>query len=210
MKRATLFLVAIGLIAAPAFADVGRRTDQRDTKGPMDIRRIGHAHGTDAEGKDTIRHTIRSHNWWRSRMLSCAEGKCRSMFNVSFDKNRDGDAERLVQIYRRNRKLHALVTRFSDECTVMGTVCTGGSRRIGQARVWRPNRRSIAFEMPVSWLGRSVKRYWWSVNLFFFRNEPCPERSGEAPESAPRDYYCSDVAPQAVGSDSPGWLKHRL
>ena len=212
MKRALLLILVIAVAATPAGADMGRARDRRDTKGPMDIRRIGHGHGTKQDGTETIRHSIRSHGGWKSRRLNCGGGssKCRSMFNIYFDTDHDDTYERQVQIYRRDGTVYAGVIRYDEDCAPVGTICTESSNKVGNARVWRANRRSIAFSMPVAWLGRGIRSYKWHVNLTFFRDSPCPENSGTAPSSAPRDYYCVDYAPQYYGSDTPGWLKHRL
>ena len=194
MKRGTLFLLVIGLIAAPALGDTARFRDQRDTEGPFDIRAIAHGH----DGA-LLTHTIRTHGKWTWRDARCFRNssKCRAFFRFYFSRKRYSRGyHRYIDVFRWHGKTYATMYRFKPDCYSTIDVCLGATpEEVGEPAVDRPSPRAVRVAFPESWLGPRVRdRYFWRAYVVFWRKRNCPQDS-DAWQTATGGYWCWDYAP---------------
>lgn len=154
----------------PVAADARFVADPDDAKGFLDIKRVAHRHADGRPGR--LRHTITTFESWNARDLRCAAT------GISF-KNRD----RYVRIYYEGGLKAEMLN-------------TETQKVIGQARVWRPNSRSVRVQFPKRWLGSPINRYRWLAVTETYGGF-CPPFHGDPPEHR-------DLSPNS------GWILHVL
>jgi hypothetical protein len=164
--------LVLALFAAPAAADVVTRKDPKDTPGRLDIRRVGHGHA----GENAVTHTITTYRRFSSRLLIPKRGAF-----VLVTATPEGEG-RIIVIWWRNGRLRAPIFDMETE------------RRVGSAKVSRPNRRAVRVTLEISQLGDlgDPARYRW-VALSLFRDKGGCKGEG-----------CVDIAPNR------GSILHRL
>jgi hypothetical protein len=146
--------VGLALVQAPAAADVVTRKDPKDTAGRLDIRRVSHGHA----GEGAVTHTITTYRRFASRLLR-PHGKATGVLQLWIDGDSDdGWWARQVVVQWRNGRLRAPI--FDAET----------QRRVGRAKVTRPNRRSVKVAIKLSHLGdlgESREYFWMAVSDFW-------------------------------------------
>lgn len=184
MPRRTFMTVAwvaaLLLLAAPsARGDAFTLSDPDDSPGGLDISYVKHSHRTvQATGQRLLRHRLTTYEAWDTSVL--ARGS-----RIYFFFNIDADAD-----YERR-----LTINVSEDGTLyaeMDNPSSGWTR--GYARVWRPNRRSVAIEFPTRLLKRDLAKYrWYGDTVFHLSEHPDCGDVGNV------SVLCGDRAPNVDG-----------
>jgi hypothetical protein len=180
-------------LAGQAAAGTRSLTDPDDGRGRLDVALIRHGHGS---SEDILLHRISTHDRWRDRALGAnGRGDIRLVFSILGDRC----AEKVIWLSWSKGRLKAYTQDYNPVgCGPYDDV--GGSSIPPEqvdARIWRPDRRSIALSFPRSViLGRTDHDYRWSIQTRW-RSDGCPRTS------------CYDAAP--AGSEGKrGILRHIL
>lgn len=163
MRKGLVLALAAALIVvgSPALADKAAFGDRNDTRGRLDMKRFTHGHA----GGGSVVHTVTMFKGFPSRLLK-APSPAKKQLRPStvwffFDTNRDNRAERAVAVRWNRGKARAVVTNQSG-------------RNFGQAKVSRPNKRTVRIRVKHSLLGRNRFRpYRWWPNTFFRGRDVC-------------------------------------
>jgi hypothetical protein len=157
---AVVTMLALSLVP-PAAADSISRRDPKDTQGRLDIRRISHGH----RGDDAFVHTISTYRRFPSKLLR-PSGRAGGVFLLwlADDPSFDGTL-RIVLVRWRNGRLRAPIFDFWTD------------RRVGTARVTRPNRRTIRIVIPKRALGTLGEHpgYYWAATSVYWDRGACSE-----------------------------------
>lgn len=158
-RPAVALTLTMLLIAAPAAADTTRHRDRNDTDGKLDVRLVVQGHRRGSSGTPMLRHRLTMFERWGKRALS----QQNNFINLFFNTDDDRGFERRLNIDVRNGRLRAKMQTWR------------GLDRVGFARIWRPNRRSVTVAFPKRWLGSGVRSYEWiGVALYSIKGEgPC-------------------------------------
>ncbi len=192
-RRVAIAFATAGLLGiasgTPAVADRTVVADGAATPGPLDIKSVWHAHGP----KLRLVHGIRTYKPWRSRILRFEK----NWLALTFD-SADGypRGNRFLWIkYSRRRDLTATMYRPGEH---------PNEKFIGEARVWRPNRRTVKVSFPRRFLRRrQIDRYWWSAMSSY--EDPNSESCPETPRLDFPFGSCSDNVPNGERS-----IRHHL
>lgn len=164
MKRsyASILIVLALMLPSPAHADTSWHMDGDDTHGVLDLKRLVQGHRSDPDGR-LVRHRIIMFTRWGRADLRHQ----RNFINIFFSLDDDMRPERRLTIDVENGRLKAQMDRFPS------------GRRVGTAKVWRADKRSVSVAFPRSFLA-DVGSYRWRVNSFF-------HSEGEGPCGTPSD-----------------------
>jgi hypothetical protein len=169
------------LLSIPAGADRDARTDANNSAGPLDIARIVYEH---RPGNSSILvHKVVMQERWTNRVLSSSVRDNRGI-RVTFNiRPRVGYScigcitEREVFVDVKDGDLRAILYNHLGD----------PPRKIADLRVWRPNRRTVAFALKKRQLMRRDRdHYDWGVGTIYMRR---------GDESCPRRDPCFDLAP---------------
>jgi hypothetical protein len=173
-RVAFILLGALLFILVPvgAQADQVRHRDPRDTRGRLDIRRIAHGH----EGGHAVTHSISMYRAFSSRLLQRPSNR----LVLWLWESEDDDWVRVIIVRWRDGRLRAPIW--------------GDDGRVGNARVTRPNRRTVSVAVNLRHLGEGEQTgYYWGVESFFANRNAC--RHGcvdRAPNRIPRRHALVD------------------
>jgi hypothetical protein len=170
-------IIAVGAavltLAGTSSADTTRLSDPNDTRGKLDVKYAVQGHRLISKVR-MIRHRLTMRGRWNRRAL-----KPRNNFiNFFFDTDDDKGFERRLNIAFRGARLRAKMQTWRS------------LKKVGIAKLWRPNRRSITVAFPEAWLGKNVDAYRW----IGFANYSI---AGRGPCGVQTDVYkiCSDRLP---------------
>jgi hypothetical protein len=145
-RVASLALVVLGLMVAPAGAHRAAFSDRNDTRGRLDIRQLTQGHA----GPGAVVHRISMFERFSSELLRPDRGG----LVIAFDTNgRVSEPERFLVVEHRRGELRAVL--FSARTF----------RRVGRAGVSRPNARSIELTIPKRLLGSPAGYRWVAYTI---------------------------------------------
>jgi hypothetical protein len=165
--------VAVLTLAGTSSADTTRLSDPNDTRGKLDVKYAVQGHRLISKVR-MIRHRLTMRGRWNRRAL-----KPRNNFiNLFFDTDDDKGFERRLNIDFRGTILRAKMQTWRS------------LKKVGIAKLWRPNRKSITVAFPKGWLGKDVDDYQWTAHTLY-------SIAGQGPCGFQTDVYktCSDTLP---------------
>lgn len=150
--------------ASAALADRRVVRDGDDARGRLDVKVAVAGHkSTGKSGHDLVRHRLTTFAPWGRKVL----GDASTDVQFLFDTDDDHAADVQVTVDLRRGRLVALETDLDSGTSV------------GRARVWRPNRRSVAIALPKRNLGGGDYR-WYAATAFHRDGSKACGTSGDA------------------------------
>jgi hypothetical protein len=171
----------VGLLAIPsshlARADTVGKSDKNDTRGPLDMVRVGHGHRN--HHPKILVHTVTMADRWGKEDVRNKN----SFLYLWFDTDGDRYAEHRIAVVDEDGRLTA---QFQDYDESSDSAEVGPSTDL---RFRRPNRRTIRVFLPRRRLG--VNRYRWSAETLYRSSASRHCRFGKP--------LCHDKAPRGRG-----------
>lgn len=169
-------ILALLVTTTSALGDTTRLRDPNDTDGNLDIKFVVQGHRSDTSGPRMIRHRLTMYERWGKRALT----RQNNFINLFFDTDKDNGFERRLNMDVRDGELRAKMQTWR------------GLEEVGFAKIWRPNRRSVAVAFPKRWLGAGVRSYQWIGYALY-------SIKGEGPCGLQGDVYsgCTDRLPNS-------------
>ena len=174
------------VVGTPSLADGTSLSDANDAYGPLDIKRIWHAHG---RGGD-LEHRLVTYGRWTTRALESDVADIRILFTV----DRDNAPERVlvVDVQGDGDGLQAIMHRWNNGV---------GNKVYGRAAVQKTGPRGLRLVFERSLLRRNLREYGWHVDTRFHdpNHSRCKVTDGTL-------VVCPDSAPNA--NDPVSYLRH--
>jgi len=157
----------------PARADNRRRWDGNDTRGPLDIASIKHAHRTNDRGNRQLVHTVRLFEGWPVKRLR-HQGYIHLFFQLPGHPG--NPEERTLRItYDDGRLRGEMFNSLGDP-----------PRFLAKVAVWRPNPKTVKAAFRKTLLRRrSFDAYQWSALSYVEDRHPLCNRSAGCGDWAP-------------------------
>lgn len=177
--RIVVVLLCVGVLStlgSPSLADRTSYSDENDAYGPLDVKRMSHAHGTD---KGDVVHLVTTYGKWDAKTLRSADSEIQLLFTT----DKDNKPERVLVIDEHNGALRAEMHKWTKGI---------GTKVYGRAALERSGPRAVKVVFEPSLLGRKVGEYGWHVDTRFHDNDHarCNVSDGVivvCPDSAPND-----------------------
>jgi hypothetical protein len=177
--RLFVVLLCAGLlttVGSPSLADRTSLRDENDAYGPLDIKRMSHAHGTD---EDDVVHLVTTYGKWDRKSLRSADSEIQLLFTT----DADNKPERVLVIDVQGRGIRAEMHKWNEGI---------GKKVYGRAALERSGPRAVKVLFETSLLGKKVDEYGWHVDTRFHDEDHsrCNISDGVVvvcPDSAPND-----------------------
>ena len=141
------------VVGHPASADVARRSDPADVRGPLDVARISHGHTSNGK----LWHKVVMQGTWGKKALGGSD-EIRFYFTNDVEDRYD---EVHASVDVKDGRMRAWIFPYTEGSDYAGV---GPSTRI---RLVRPDRRSVKIVFDASWMKNRRNRYAWSVGSEF-------------------------------------------
>ncbi|MEA2452385.1 MAG: hypothetical protein QOG04_1095 [Actinomycetota bacterium] len=175
------------LLAVPAFADTGEKSDPDDSPGVLDIASVAHGHHF-AFGRNKLEHTITTQESWGLDDVN-SNDSIQIEFQLPGD-NRTSPPERLLVINVKNGELKAkLYNTLGDPPKFVANVSLS-----------RPDNRSVRVRFGKHLLRKHLKSYKYRVFTYY-------EKTGS---DCNRPEACQDATPDIGDSGNRVWIRHDL